>query len=354
MSRGLYLHIPFCLSKCPYCDFYSLPFREDLADAYEAALLHRLEEQVFCYDTVYFGGGTPNLMGSKRLNRILKAVRLAPEAEVTLEANPRNVNYDFFAALFEGGFNRLSMGLQSADMSELKALGRQHSRGEAETAVLQARAAGFSNISLDLMLGVPGANPGRLHESIEFVTALPVSHVSCYMLKVEENTPFFHMHLNLPTEDETCDLYLQLVEELKEKGFPQYEISNFSRPGRESRHNLKYWRCEEYLGLGPAAHSYISGKRFFFPRDLTSFLEGAAPVFDSEGGSFSEYAMLKLRLTEGLQEEECTEKYGSAPFRTLLNKARTLPKNLLNLTPAGLSLTPQGFLLSNTILSHLL
>ncbi|MEG1427387.1 MAG: radical SAM family heme chaperone HemW [Oscillospiraceae bacterium] len=355
---GLYVHIPFCRAKCPYCDFYSLPCKTELAEQYTAAVISRLAADSHCFDTVYFGGGTPNLLGAERLVRILSAIRsrIAPQAEITTELNPTEVDFPFFSTLREGGFNRISIGLQSANADELQILGRKHSTDDVFCAVQSAKAAGFTNISLDLMLGVPGASEKKLKASIDFCMDVGLTHLSCYLLKIEEQTPFFHMKdlLALPTEDETCDLYLSLVREMTARGFSQYEISNFSLPGFESRHNLKYWDCQEYLGIGPAAHSFLEGKRFYYPRDLSYFLSGGEPIFDSDGGSFSEYAMLRLRLTEGLLREECIKRYSAENFHQICKKAEFLPPHLVNLSAHCLSFTPEGFLVSNTLLATLL
>ncbi len=359
---GLYIHVPFCRRKCPYCDFYSLPWGEGAMDAY----VRRAEEVLAQWagapmDTVYFGGGTPSLLGEGRLSRLLgqaeKCFPLAPQAEITLEANPTYVDGAFFAALRGAGFNRLSMGMQSADREELEILGRSHSREDVEKAVKAARGAGFQNISLDIMLGLPGGAREKLRNTIAFASGLGVQHISAYILKIEPGTPFAKANLALPDEDETAEEYLFCVEELARQGFSQYEISNFARPGFESRHNLTYWRGEEYLGVGPGAHSFQNGRRFYFPRDLEGFLRGAAPVDDGPGGSFPEYAMLRLRLREGLERADCGKRFGPAgeqAFSRLLEKTRACPPHLLQSDSQSLRFTPEGFLVSNALLLRLL
>ena len=256
---GFYFHVPFCHGKCPYCDFYSLPDSQEDMDAYVQAILtslapwrDKLRNRELA--TVYFGGGTPSLLGAARLGALLQGVKegfsLSPTAEITLEANPTHVDRDFFKEVREAGFNRLSMGLQSADPAQLRLLGRAHSPQDAALAVENARAAGFANISLDLMLGLPGGSWETLKGSIAFAAGLGVEHISSYILKVEPGTPFAARGVQLPDDEETSQQYLLLVEELGKLGYTQYEISNFARPGRESRHNLLYWRGEEYLGFG--------------------------------------------------------------------------------------------------------
>lgn len=359
---GLYIHVPFCRRKCPYCDFYSLPWGEGAMDAY----VRRAEEVLVRWggapvETVYFGGGTPSLLGAGWLSRLLgqagKCFPLAPQAEITLEANPTHVDGAFFAALCGAGVNRLSMGMQSADREELELLGRSHSREDVEKAVKAAQGAGFQNISLDIMLGLPGGTREKLRRTIAFASGLGVQHISAYILKIEPGTPFAKAGLALPDEDETAEEYLFCVEELARQGFPQYEISNFARPGFESRHNLTYWRGEEYLGIGPGAHSFRNGRRFYFPRDLEGFLQGAAPVDDGPGGSFPEYAMLRLRLSEGLNRTDCGKRFGPAgeqAFSRLLEKAKTCPPHLLQSDFQSLRFTPEGFLVSNALLLRLL
>lgn len=363
---GFYFHVPFCHGKCPYCDFYSLPDSPQAMDVYVQAVLASLapwRERLAGRElaTVYFGGGTPSLLGADRLGTLLQAVgegfSLAPEAEITLEANPTRVDRDFFQGVRAAGFNRLSMGLQSAHREELRFLGRTHSPEDVIQAVGDARAAGFSNISLDLMLGLPGGSWEKLRDSIAFVAGLSVEHVSSYLLKVEPGTPFGERGVELPSEDDGADQYLLAVEELARLGYKQYEISNFARPGKESRHNLLYWRGEEYLGFGPGAHSFFQGRRFYYPRDLKAFLRGEPPVDDGPGGDFGEFAMLNLRLTRGLRREDCLARFGAtggALFDEVLENAASCPKQLLRTQGDALSFTPEGFLVSNALLVRLL
>lgn len=363
---SLYIHIPFCKSKCPYCDFYSArPEEDDVFDRYLAALCARLAVYGEKYGerllhTVYFGGGTPSVFGAKRLCRVLEKVKeqfnVAENTEITTECNPADVDVSFFETLKRGGFNRISMGMQSANEAELKILGRRHTAETVREAVKAAREAGIDNVSVDLMLGLPNSSLETLKSSIDFCAALEADHVSAYILKIEPGTPFAKQELNLPDEDGTADQYLFAVNELKKHGYDQYEISNFARPGKESRHNLQYWRCGEYLGLGPAAHSFMEGRRFYFPRDLEGFLNGNAPTDDGAGGGFSEFAMLSLRLTEGLQRKICETRFenGGALFDGVLEGCKHLPKNLIHADYERISLTAEGFLVSNAILAEIL
>ena len=363
---SIYIHIPFCKSKCPYCDFYSArPEKDEVFDRYLNGLCERLEAYGAKYKnrpvhTVYFGGGTPSVFGAERLWRVLEKVKscfdVTENAEITTECNPADVSVPFFETLKRGGFNRISMGMQSANEAELKILGRRHTAETVREAVQAAREAGIDNVSVDLMLGLPNSNLKTLKTSIDFCAALDADHVSAYILKIEPGTPFAKRDLKLPDEDGTADQYLFAVEELKKHGYDQYEISNFARSGKESRHNLQYWRCGEYLGLGPAAHSFMEGERFYFPRDLEGFLNGNAPVSDGAGGGFSEFAMLALRLTEGLQRKVCETRFknGDALFDEVLDGCRHLPKSLVNVNHGRISLTAEGFLVSNAILAEIL
>lgn len=365
-SLGLYFHVPFCDGKCPYCDFYSLPVDSHKMDAYTDAVL----QELFQYggtprrvDTVYFGGGTPNLLGETRLCRILETAgrvfSLSPNAEITVEANPAHTTRAFFRALREGGFNRLSLGMQSANPSELRLLGRRHSPQDVITAVESARAGGFENISLDLMLALPDMTAQSLLYSVDFAAALEVQHISAYLLKVEEGTPFYTKRktMHLKDDDQAADSYALAVAALKQHGYNQYEISNFSLPGYESRHNLCYWQCREYLGFGPSAYSFYEGMRFHHSASLTEYLQGTPVISDGAGGDFEEYAMLGLRLREGLTRQETLRRFpqnGNMQFDLLLQRAALCPEESLEKSQNHLSLTQNGFAVSNAILGVLL
>ena len=286
-KKGIYVHIPFCKSKCHYCDFCSVVPSGDIIDRYVDALKREAEgykrKNKIKADTVYFGGGTPSFIGAERLSDILLHLRkvfdISPDAEITAECNPSSCGGDFFSRLIDSGLNRISLGLQSADPRERKAIGRLTDADAAKQAALNAKKAGFNNISLDLMLGLPFQNTESLKNSIDFCADAGVTHVSAYILKAEEGTPFYEKlsiegakKMNLPDEDAVCDLYLFAAEYLQEKGFEQYEISNFCKKGHISRHNYKYWNLDEYIGLGVSAHSFFEGKRFFNTRDIDEYI----------------------------------------------------------------------------------
>ncbi len=361
---GLYLHIPFCKSKCPYCDFYSFSGKETEKDEYTVVLKERILSSISTLhckgDTLYIGGGTPSVLGAKNLETLVNTCKkdfLTDDAEITVECNPYGLNEDFFKTLYDCGVNRISMGLQSAIDSERRMLGRLSDRKQVENAVKTAQTVGFNNITLDVMLGIPEQTEKSLQETLDFCVALGVPHISAYMLKIEENTHFYkNQHKYDFTDDDwTADLYLQMCETLENQGIMQYEISNFSKPGFESRHNLKYWHCEEYLGLGPSAHSFFDGKRFYFDRDFASFMNGNSPIQDGIGGDFTEYAMLNLRLIAGLNENKVFERFGHSIPKEIYEKSQIFIDNGYMISNEnGLALTRKGFLMSNTILAEIL
>lgn len=358
---GLYLHVPFCRQKCPYCDFYSLCAdefqREQYVTAMENCLTSWAEKLGRPARTLYLGGGTPSLLGGSGVARLVQRAKKEfglLEAEVTVEVNPGEVPDAFFEQVAAAGVNRISMGLQSADPNELAQLGRRHRAPDVVRAVKRAREAGIQNISLDLMLAVPGQTNDSLQRSVSFCAELGVSHVSAYLLKIEPGTPFAKQKLDLPDEDETADQYLFACNQLERYGFLQYEISNFARKGMESRHNLIYWKDEEYLGIGPSAHSFLDGKRFYYPRDLRGFLQGGEPVPDGTGGSREEYAMLRLRLREGLTDALWQSRFSEPLPRPMLCRAkRFVPAGLIECGDGWLRLTPKGFLVSNSLIGEL-
>lgn len=345
---GLYIHVPFCRKKCPYCDFYSVGYRDDLAEQYADAVIRNLRYYNEEYDTVYFGGGTPVLI-ARHIPRILGEVRRTESAEITVECNPLEMDGETLKTLFGCGVNRLSVGVQSASGSELRALGRTHTFEQARAAILAANAVGFADISVDIMLGTPKQDYVGLLYTIKRLKELPITHVSAYMLKIEPNTVFGKKPPDgLPDEDETAEQYLRAVRMLRDIGFEQYEISNFARGGMTSRHNLKYWRREEYLGIGAAAHSFYKGKRFAVKRDVREFIASehqTEVITDAAPDELEERIMLGLRLTEGIPKELWERVQAALPL---------IPKRYYKIENDRLSLTAEGFLVSNEIISTLM
>lgn len=369
---SLYIHVPFCVQKCNYCNFYSL-VDKSYFDVYVDAVCKEIDKYKtdLCdrvVATVYFGGGTPTLIGSDGLGKILsyikKSCNLYDDAEISLEANPNSVTLSMLKELSAHGFNRISFGAQSADSYELKLLGRKHNNRQVAQAIFWSREASFSNTSIDLMIGVPSQTMSSLDKSIDFVTSLEPNHISAYMLKLEPGTPMSKARhtLDIPDDDDQADFYIHAVDSLANKGYGQYEISNFSKHGAECRHNLVYWNAQEYLGIGPSAHSFIGEKRFYYKNDLKDFIKGSKDtnkhtVVSDTGGDIEEYIMLRLRLSEGVLYKNL-EKNFSFTYEhqnRLEKKAESLQKYGLCISDNdGIKLTTKGFLLSNYCTSFLL
>lgn len=371
---GLYIHIPFCRQKCAYCDFYSLAGREDRMDDYTDALCaHLAETAAFAashtVDTVYFGGGTPSYLGEKRLVKILKLIqkkyRLAKDAEITLEANPDSAgDWKTLRALRKAGVNRLSLGMQSADDALLREIGRIHTMDQVRAAVEAARKAKISNLSLDLIYGLPHQTLEQWQETLSAAVDLMPDHLSCYGLKVEEGTSLFARRdtADLPGDEAQAEMYLDTVRFLARHGFRQYEISNFARPGRESRHNLKYWTLQEYAGFGPGAHSDFGGTRYAYGRDLEEYIRGVRegmPML-SERESIpplerdTEWLMLRSRTVLGLDPKEFETRFRRR-FTCLLPFLEQCREAGYAVEEEGRwHLTPRGFLVSNQIIGGLL
>lgn len=371
---GIYLHIPFCRSKCDYCDFYSLAGQDGQMDRYQRALLAHLKEtapltQGISVDSVYIGGGTPSYYGARRLKELLAAVhkwfQLEKDCEITVECNPDSVDLKSLRILRKAGVNRLSMGMQSANEEELERIHRIHTSRQVDEAVTAARKAKFTNLSLDLIYGLPGQTADSWRATVEHTLSLIPQHLSCYGLKVEEGTPLAERVKGgeaLPDDDMQADLYLWTVGRLERAGYPQYEISNFSKPGYESRHNLRYWLTRPYIGFGPGAHSDFGGRRYSFVRDLRRYMDGVlngGEIIDSselipQRERCGEYLMLRLRTAQGVEEQEY--------YRTYYMDFSPLRARFLEFQKQGWAqqengrwrLTPKGFLVSNQLIGDLL
>ena len=372
---GIYVHVPFCKSKCQYCDFYSLTDKKDCDfDGYLSAVCAHIKEAGplapnHIVDTIYFGGGTPSFFGADGMAAILTAIRksfdVSPSAEITFEANPDSVTDRLLRRLRSEGFNRVSLGIQCDHDEILKKLGRPHDYAQAVQAVKKIRKHRFRNLSIDLMYGLPSQRLQDWEATLKNVLSLKPEHISCYGLKVEEGTPLYELQdfYNLADDDTQADMYLSTVEILKQHGYRQYEISNFCRKGHVSRHNLKYWTGGEYLGFGPDASSDFGGQRFAIVRDLKAYIDGI-----KEGGTVlrelqdvapreraGEYLMMRLRTVTGI-DPEAYEKQHLLPFAPLEKfllecKARRLAVKTYD---GRWHLTPTGFLISNALISELL
>lgn len=324
---GIYLHIPFCKQKCSYCDFASFPNRLNFAEAYMACMYKEIEMRgkqlgTYTFDTVFFGGGTPSVIDPKyiygAMNQLLKCFHLSKDPEVTIEMNPGTVSKEKIETYKRAGINRFSIGLQTAIDRQLAELGRIHNVREYLfcTSLLKGE-----NFSADVMLGLKGQTKEDLRKTIEVAVGSGASHVSMYALTPEDGTPIYTDYLNgeLPDADEVAELYDYGYVLLKEKGYHRYEVSNFAKEGKESRHNLNYWRRGEYIGLGVSASSFICGKRFTNTFDLDEYvkciLSGFLPVIESEDVSREdakfEFVMLALRTSDGISAKKYREAFGS-------------------------------------------
>ncbi len=310
-------------------------------------------------DTIYLGGGTPTLLTSENIsafiNEIEKGFDLSSDAEITIEANPNTLTPEKLSEMHKAGINRLSIGIQSMNNKELEFLGRTHTAERAEKAVIDAKNAGFNNISCDLMIALPNQSAESLKNSIDVLTNLPIQHISAYILKIENNTPFDCNEVKnmMPDEDTTADLYIYMTELLKQNNFIQYEVSNFAKSGFESRHNCRYWKCLDYLGIGPSAHSCYKGKRFAVKPDLQEFINSpvqSVEITDNNPCGFEEYAMLRLRLSEGLNLNDV-----ESHRNRLIKKIPPLIKaGYIDFNGENVSLTEKGFLMSNSVIEYLI
>ncbi len=374
---GVYIHIPFCRSKCDYCDFYSMPAGEELMDRYQKALLNQIKALLprlkgRTVDTIYFGGGTPSYYGEKRLREVLgylqRHLSVARNAEITVECNPDTVDLKSMTRLRKAGVNRVSLGMQSADPEQLRCVHRIHDPQQVIWAVEDIRAAKIRNLSLDLIYGLPGQTMESWKDTVRAALALHPDHLSCYGLKVEAGTPLARRvddggGLELPDGDSQADFYLAAVDQIQAAGFRQYEISNFAKTGMESRHNLKYWMGREYIGFGPGAHSYLDGMRYAWPRDLAGYLAALeagleVPADETEAvppkEQAREYLLLRMRTMRGIEEWEYRRSFG-LNFEPIAHRLEFFESHRwAEQSDHRWHFTPRGFLLSNTLIADLL
>jgi oxygen-independent coproporphyrinogen-3 oxidase len=366
---GVYVHVPFCEAKCTYCHFAIDPRRPDTErqDRYLGAVLTEMREaEAGEAETLYFGGGTPSLMAPERLGRLVDETRsrfrLAEGAEVTVEANPRDLDREGYRALLAAGASRLSLGVQSFDDSVLGEMGRHHSASDSRRAVTLAREAGFGNISLDLVLGWPGETRPRWKRGLDELLALQPDHVSLYVLEVEGRTVLAHRQrqgrLELPDDDRVADLYQETVDRLGAAGLDRYEISNFARPGFASRHNRKYWDDAPYLGFGMSAHSLRDGRRWW---NLDRYATYCRAVEEGRGARAGERVpsareqaqealFTGLRRTEGVDLESFRRRHGIDPLAEwAIPLAEVAQAGLVETAGGRLQLTDRGMLLSNEV-----
>lgn len=375
---GLYIHIPFCAHACPYCDFSFEIWRGDLArrflDALAVELERRAMESPWCkvtFDTVFLGGGTPTCLSSDRLAQLFSMIhghiRVAPGAEITVEANPETLTDPKLAMLLDVGVTRLSIGVQSFNETTLQRLGRHHSADRAVRAIYQARQAGFRNLNIDLMFAVPGQQLSDWNDTLAQAVDLAPDHLSTYCLTIEEGTPFGRLaslgQLALPHEETQLTMYERVIDCLTEYGYRHYEISNFARSGAECRHNLIYWTGGNYLGLGPSAHSHVDGRRFANVRRLEAYLQrieerGDATDLDehlSAEQQAGESVLLGLRMIAGLDVRAFESRFGPDAYTSRRAAITTLTASgLLEQAGHQLRLTRKGLAMADTVCAELM
>ena len=365
--RGLYVHIPFCVKKCRYCDFYSLPARLDSLESFIPAVVRESARYAgLSFQTLYLGGGTPSLLGPRHLRDLVggiqKSLDLSELVESTIEVNPESATGELLEAAREVGINRLSIGVQALSDYELRRVGRIHTAAQAVEAIRQAKMLGFKSVSADLIIGLPGQTRSTLHRTLETLVGTGIEHISLYCLSLEEGTPLEKSPPeDLPSDDTQAQLFEQARAFLLECGFIHYEISNFAHKGYECRHNLNYWRGGEYIGLGPAAASHLYGRRFRNCADLDASLERPDDLIEdieelNMRDKASEEAMLRLRLLEeGLDVGELVARFGQDNIEPLTNRlARMADDGRLIFDGWRYRLTPSRVLTSNPIFAEVL
>ena len=369
-SLGLYIHVPFCRQKCLYCDFCSVAGAEsELVEKYVSSLCRCLEINSqnatgYKVDTVYLGGGTPTVLSASQMYRVLdtcfRGYSVTADAEISCECNPATGSPEYFSDIRKMGINRLSIGLQSMQDRELRALGRIHDRKGFLDTFRAVRGAGFDNVSVDIMYGIPEQTVETLEDTLKRVVDISPEHISAYCLKVEENTPFGKMgkSLVLPDDDVTSDMYELCNSVLAGAGYARYEISNFSKQGRESRHNLRYWLGEEYIGIGAAAHSYFDGERYAISPNITAFANGEFILCEREKISLedrmTEYVMLRMRLSRGASAKEFRALFGRELLDEFSEAKRFIQSGHILFDGDNLKFSENGIFVSSYILSEIL
>ena len=373
---GIYVHIPFCVQKCHYCDFCSAAASEDVKERYSTALIKNIKAVAHNFtkyeiDSIFFGGGTPTCLKPETLSEILFSIKnnytVSKNAEISLECNPATANFDDFKVLVASGFNRLSMGVQSTHNKELQALGRIHSFEDFKKTYSEARDAGFDNINLDLMYGIPFQTEESFKQTLETIISYNPEHVSAYALKIEPGTLFFKSKekLLLPDEDGEYNMYKSAVKTLADTGYDHYEISNYAKEGKRSLHNLKYWNADDYIGFGVSAHSCIKRNRYAVINGTSKYsdiiLNGIDDKYYFQTESLSEqefaeeYIMMRLRLKDGLSPIEYKEKFFTPfPDKYIKRMVPFIKSGHIIYSNERYSLSDDGMYVSNYILSEIL
>lgn len=358
MVKSAYIHIPFCKSKCHYCSFVSFTDssrKSEYLDALEYEIKHYYDGELL--NTLYIGGGTPSVLEIRDFQRLINLFKIGGSAEVTVELNPDDVSYDYMRGLFDVGINRVSFGCQTFNDDILKVINRRHNSEQVFQSVDYARNAGFDNISLDFIYGLPKQTQEMFIDDLRRAAELSIPHVSLYGLTLEKGSYFYENGFSDPDEDEMADMYLAALETLTQLGYEHYEISNFAKPGYYSRHNMNYWNNEEYYGFGVAAHGYKNNVRYGNSTDLKEYIKNPTDrekeKFMTKQEQLEEEIFLGFRRMSGINVAEINAKFGidfEEKYRFIIEKYQSY--NLIQKTDTGYELTPEGILLSNTILAE--
>lgn len=369
---GIYIHIPFCKQKCFYCDFCSFANKNEMQEKYVEAVINEIKnithKEKYTVTTIYFGGGTPSILNPEYIKNILQEIessfKILDDAEITIEINPGTVNEEKLKKYKEYGINRLSIGLQSANDKILKKIGRIHDYKQFEETFFYARKCGFKNINVDLMVGLPTQTIEDVKQTLEKIIQKNPEHISVYSLIIEEGTIIEKLinenKLQLPNEETERIMYWTVVNELKENGYNQYEISNFSKKTYESRHNTNCWKQKQYIGLGTSAHSYLNKKRYSNTNNIEEYIKNIQEnnisknitihEEQTEESTMNEYMLLGLRMIQGININEFKQKFKTDPtvkYKEILEKLQK--ENLIQITKTSIKLTKQGIDFGNIV-----
>lgn len=361
---GLYIHVPWCLTRCPYCVFYALPFSREKLNHY-LEILH-LEKELYLSKidrdlcSVYFGGGTPSLLSAEQINAILEGLPLQDDAEITLEINPIQVTPQYVNELKSTRVNRLSLGVQSLDDEELMWLGRKHKAADIAAKIKLLRDSGFTNISADFIYGLPHSTEDSVELGIEKMVKLDITHLSCYLLEVHDDSPIKKFKKQIPKDEVLADQYEMIIYMAEQAGFIQYELANFARPGYASKHNMLYWNRDDYLAWGPGAAGYYQRKKYWNPADLDQYEANVlsrkrfpGEINNSIADDEEEYVMMRLRLMEGIKFADYQKRYGQSFGRERVI-AHLQDIGMLLADEDGIRLSNLGLFVSNSVISELL